>query len=48
VEPVAAGTESATGVTVLDRLGHAGAHQAGDGALGGVLRDTEVRGNGAH
>jgi hypothetical protein len=48
VEAVAAGTESGTGVTLLDRFGHAGAHQAGDGALGGVLRDTEVRGNGAH
>jgi hypothetical protein len=48
VEPVAAVTELATGVTVLDRLGQAGAHQAGDGTLRGVLRDTEVRGNGAH
>jgi hypothetical protein len=46
VEPVEAGTESATGVAGLDRFGHAGSHQGGDGALGGVLRDTEVRGNG--
>ncbi len=32
MEAVAAGTEAAPGVTVLDALRHAGAHQAGDGA----------------
>jgi hypothetical protein len=43
VEAVVARTEAAPGVALLDRFGHAGAHQDGDGALGGVLRYTEIR-----
>ena len=48
MEPVAAGTELAPGIPVLDRLGDASAHQPDEGPVGGVLRNTEIHSDRPH